>query len=305
MGLPFATIDECKAGLLTRILNNRANDEIVDVDSQRGGLISAVKQFDTALPYNRCIDAHVSITSDPRVSDWVKTLLNQSANSGGFERYSFAPPASVADGTLSREDATARAVSPATQRSTSSEAISFASPTDGQTVNPGSAIVVTVTATPVYTSAVVATPDQITPTLAQPFQTRIDIPATAIGPYTIGVLATTETGDTATAEITLSVTPNARVASLIVQPLEFVLRVGDTAKPRVSGVFADGVTRDLSRSTAVGFASSNASVVSVLPDGTLKAIGFGTARVTVSSDAASAEMLINVQSAARRRGVSH
>ncbi len=119
----------------------------------------------------------------------------------------------------------------------------------------------------------------------QPFRLRIDIPATAIGQYPIGVRADTAAGDSATASITLNVTPNATVASLIVQPLEFFLKAGDATKVYVSGVFTDGVTRNLSGSTTVAFASSDLSVIAVLPDGTLKAVGPGTARVTVSSRA--------------------
>jgi hypothetical protein len=83
------------------------------------------------------------------------------------------------------------------------------------------------------------------------------------------------------------------------------LSVGDTVKPLVRGVFADGVTRDLSRSTDVTFASSNPSVVSALPDGTLRAMGAGMTRVIVSSGPASAEVLVNVESVPRRRVVNH
>ncbi len=294
-GFPFSTVDECKRWLLTRVLNNHFNDEIVDDESQRGGLSSAVSRFDSgsATGQHRCVAAHMNVTSNDGVSRRVKTLLNQSAVTGPFEGYAL-PPTSVINRTLSTEGESTFALSFISRRPTASEAISVSAPIDGQVVNPGDAIEVSVMASPAFTKAFVATPDQIASTSVQPFRARIDIPATAIGQYTIGVRADTATGDSATASITLNVTPNALVASLVVRPLEFFLNVGDTVKPRVSGVFADGVTRDLSRSTTVVFASSDPSVVSALPDGTLKATGAGIAWVTVSADAASAEVLINV-----------
>jgi len=307
-GFHFSTFDDCKRGLLTRVLGNRSNDEIVDVDSQRGGLTRAVSQFDSgaATGQHRCVAAHTNITSDlsGEVSRKVKALLNQSVVTGPFERYSL-PPASLVNGTPSTEGGIASALAIIPARPTASDAISIAAPIEGEIVTPGSAIEVAITASPAFTNAYVVTPDQITSALEQPFRTRIDIPATAIGPYAIGVRADTGEGDSATASITLDVRPNASVASLIVQPLEFFLKIGDTVKPFVRGVFTDGVTRDLSRSTAVAVASSDPAVVSVLSDGSLKAMGFGSTRVTVFSGAASAEILINVESVPRKRVVNH
>jgi hypothetical protein len=283
------------------VLNNRPNDELVDVNSQRGGL-AAFTEFDSA--DNGCSDAHVNITSDKFVSAKVKNLLNQATTSGSFATYTQPTVAALADGIPSASDEPPPVLSAVALRPTASDEMIIASPPNGKVVAPGGAIDVTITATSAFVSAIVVTPNQFTQVSAQPFRARVDIPATAIGPYTIGVLATTATGESATAEVTLSVTPNSLIASLIV-PLEFVLRVGDTVKPHVSGVFADGVTRDLSRWTNVAFASSNPSVVSALPDGTLRAIGGGTARVTVSADSVSADVFINVQSIPRRETVNH
>jgi hypothetical protein len=292
---------------LTSILNNRTNDEIVDVDSQRGGLLSA-SQFDSRglTGQHICVAAHLNNTLDLSgdVSRKIKALLNQSATTGPFSAYSLTPTNSV-NRRLSTEGQSKLVASVLRPRPTATETISVATPVDGQVVTPGSSIEVVISASPAFTSAFVATQDQVSGSLAQPFHARIDIPVATIGQYSIVVQADTVTGDRATASITLNVAPNARIASLIIQPLELFLSVGDIVKPFVRGAFDDGVTRDLSRSTSVAFASSDPSVVSALADGSLRAVGPGNARVTVSSEAASAEVLINVESVPRRRGVNH
>jgi PKD repeat protein len=297
----------CKRSLLTSILSNRPNDEIVDIDSQRGGL-GATSQFDSGAFTGQhiCLAAHLNITSDfsGDVSRRIKALLNQSATTGEFSAYSL-PQTHFANGMMDTQVQNTPAVSLIRPRPSATESVSIVTPLDGQSVTPGSSIEVAIAAPVTFTSAFVATPDQITATSAQPFQARIDIPATAIGQYAISVRADTGAGDSATASITLNVVPNASVASLIVQPLELFLNVGDTLKPFVRGVFTDGVTRDLSRSAAVAVVSSDPAIVSVLADGSLKAIGFGSARVTVFSGAASAEILINVESVGRKRVVNH
>jgi PKD repeat protein len=297
----------CKRTFLTRILNNRPNDEIVDIDSQRGGL-SATSQFDsgTLTGSHVCVAAHVNITADfsGDVSRRIKALLNQSATAGPFSAYSLVP-VQFASRATSTEGTSAPAVTLLRSRPAATEAIAIVTPLDGQVVTPGSSIEVEIQASPAFTTAFVTTPDQITTISSQPLRTRIDIPATSIGHYAIGARADTVAGDSAYASITLNVTPNASIASLIVQPLEIFLNVGDTVKPFVRGVFTDGVTRDLSRSTAVAFGSIDPSVVTVLGDGTLKAVGFGTARVTVFSGPASAEILFHVESVPRRRAARH
>jgi PKD repeat protein len=307
-GLPYTLTGGCERNLLTRILNNRQNDEIVDVDSQRGGFSNAVSQFSSggAIGQHGCAAAHMNMTSDKSgdVSRKVKTLLDTNRASSAFEEYSL-PPAAVGGGALRTGSEITPALFVPPPRQTASDAIAITAPIDGQVVTPGSVIEVAITAPPIFTSAFVVTPDQVAAASAQPFQARIDIPATAIGQYAIGVRADTAAGESATASMTLNVVPNAVVNSLIVNPIEFFLNVGDSVKPFVRGVFADGVTRDLTRSTTVAFVSSNPSVVSALPDGTLRATGSGTARVTVSSDAATAEILIDVQPVPRRRAASH
>jgi pimeloyl-ACP methyl ester carboxylesterase len=295
-------------GLLTSVLNYRPNDEIVDVDSQRGGLGHAVSQFGSgaATGQHRCVGAHMNITSDISrdISPKVEELLDTNRASPAFETYSL-PPASVAGSIPSTAAGITSALPVIRPRQAANQAILIAAPIDGQAVTPGSAIDVVTTAPSDFTSAFVVTPDQVTAAAAPPFRARIDIPVEAIGEYPISVRADTATGDSATASITLKVVPNAAITSLIVNPTESFLNVGDSVKPFVRGVFADGVTRDLSRSAAVAFASSNTAIVSTLPDVTLKATGAGSARITVFSGTASAELLINVESIPKRRAVNH
>jgi PKD repeat protein len=307
-GFHFATFADCRRDLLTWVLDNRPNDEIVDVNSQRGGFSRAVSEFSSggATGQHRCLAAHTNMTSDMSgsVSPRVKALLDTNRGSSEFELYSLSA-ASLVGGTLSAEDEIASALSVGAVRPTASEVISIAAPIEGQVVTPGSVLEVTILAPPIFTNAFVVTPDEVASVSAQPLRARIDIPAAAIGQYAIGVRADTAAGESATASIVLNVVPSAVVTSLVVNPLEFFLNVGDTVKPFVRGVFADGVIRDLSRSSAVAFVSGNPSVVSALSGGSLIAVGAGSSRVTVSSGTASAEILINVESIPKKRAVRH
>jgi len=302
----FLSYEDCKRGLLTRTFNNRQNDEIVDVDSQRGGFSRAISEFSSggATGQHTCVAAHMNMTSDITrdVSQKIKTLLDTNRMAAVFEEYDLSSASLVGQ---TQSGAAPSAVSLGLQQAAASGAISIEAPIDGQIVTPGSVIDVAITAPSSFVGAYVLTPDQILSVPTQPLRVQATIPPDAIGQYAIGVRADTAAGESATASITLNVVPNAAVTSLIVNPLEVFLNVGDTVKPFVRGVFADGVTRDLSRSAAVAFASSNTAIVSALPDGTLKATGAGSARITVFSGTASAELLINVESIPKRRAVNH
>ena len=292
----FPSPGACMEGLLTKELGGKANDEVVDTDSQRGGL-SSKTMFFSAFGQHLCTTAHTLMTSNAAVSNRVRDLLNTSVSSGSFEKYS---PASASAG-----DAVEVASIEAVPHPTSGTPIHIQSPASGQSVLPGSALEVVISDA-TLTDVLVVTPDDVIAATGQPLKARIDIPATVIGEYTIGVIGTFA-GETARATATTSVhvVPNAATVSLILSPVETFMMVGDSERITVRAIFADGISREITGAATVTYSSSNISVAIVRPDGTLLAVGPGQASVTATAGDASGQVAVSVEAFPRRRSASH
>jgi hypothetical protein len=152
----------------------------------------------------------------------------------------------------------------------------------------------------------VATPDEVVAASGQPLHARIDIPATAIGPYPIVALGSVANDEAAATDlIIVTVTPSGKISSLALSPLRLFLRVGEFEQVEVQGVFLDGIARKMTGSTDVAYSSSNTSVAVVQPDGKVVAVGAGEAIVRVTAGDAIGEVAVSVESVSRRRVVAH
>lgn len=63
----------------------------------------------------------------------------------------------------------------------------------------------------------------------------------------------------------------------------------------IDGIFADGKTRDISKSREINYSSSNPQVVTVTPDGLVKAIGEGAATITITYKGKPATVPVKVE----------
>jgi len=296
----FFTNASCKTGLLTQLLGGKVNDEVVDTESQRGGL-SATTSFGsgTLRGQHVCMAAHTVVTFNGEISTAVRNLLNTSVRSSSFAEYSVVGASTdIVNRPIPGSDLLK---SEATQT-----AIQLVSPLPGQLVLPGSAFDVTLITTDVVNDLTVVTPDEIIIATGLPPHARVDIPAVRIGDYAILALGTMASGAAAASEvITVKVTPTATIGSLALSPLDLFLRIGEAEQISVRGVFGDGVPRQMTGSSNVTYSSSDVSVAVVQPDGRVHAVGAGHAVIKVSAGDGTGEVAVSVESAPRTRAVAH
>src|SRR5213594_1291011 len=157
------------------------------------------------------------------------------------------------------------------------------SPSNGGVVEPGQPFTVVVEPEPGVSPTAVAllSPSIFTFKEQPPFTYVVSFPSgAALGPEKLVADGIDARERSFRAEITLNLEPTIAVTS--VQVTSPALLINAEREISVFGNFVDGVRREITRSREVTYASSNPQVATVAPDGLVKAVGEGTATITVS-----------------------
>ncbi len=174
-------------------------------------------------------------------------------------------------------------------------------PADGTVVHPGQSLTVTVEASPpgAFLQVILFGSDRFgfgPPLLAPPYRFTVQIPSHIVpGEYRVTADGATAPGQGAASDpITLVVERTDTPASLRVHPSLLRLSVGGKGYLRVTGVFSDGQSLDLTQSTHTVYTSGNPSVVAVEGKGVITAKAPGSAKVTVTNGVAKFEVPVTV-----------
>jgi hypothetical protein len=111
---------------------------------------------------------------------------------------------------------------------------------------------------------------------------QVHVPPTAVGPFFVLAFANAPNG--LAIERLLLIADPGPLNGLILSAPQLLTTVGQTAAIAVSGVFADGITRNLTgldRGTT--FATTNDAVLGIDPSGLMQARSRGTAQIVVTN----------------------
>jgi hypothetical protein len=189
-------------------------------------------------------------------------------------------------------------------------ALQVLSPIEGAIVRSGQLVVVRVGPSPgeVIASVRIATSEGNTE--ASPvaggtaaYEGQVRLPMRAVGPELIVVAASLVDGRLVSAHVQVEADPGL-LQRLVIQPPPALSFTGQVVQLEVMGIFADGVSRDLTGpETGTLYETSNAAVLGVDPSGLLQARSNGTAsvRVRCRGMAATAAVPVTVPSTSDNR----
>lgn len=163
--------------------------------------------------------------------------------------------------------------------------LQITSPADGTVVHPGDSVSVVVTPAagvtfqevaifphdPLVSGQVLTSP---------PYDFTVQVPSTTPpGKYGLVAMGATTQDQTAYSPgIFLDVEPSAAISSIKVYPASIVMdHVGEGIPLAVTGIFADGTSADITRSTGISYSSSDPTVATVDSYGVVRAVGTGCA----------------------------
>jgi hypothetical protein len=175
------------------------------------------------------------------------------------------------------------------------------SPNDATVVHPGQSLTVIVAASPPgsFQQVVIVAWDPIggsLPLKAPPYQFTVQIPNEIDpGEYLITAHGATEPGhDIRSNSIRIVVERADLPLSLRVEPSLLRISTGQKGYLRVIGVFGDGTTTDLTKSSRTIYTSDKVSVATVQAQGIVTAVTAGSAIVLVANGNAKSEVPVRV-----------
>lgn len=170
---------------------------------------------------------------------------------------------------------------PSSQGQPINTGIRVVSPPDGATVEPGAPVTVVVEpeGPTSFREVVIITKGVGQRALASPFQFTFPAPQ-ELGPKQLGVFAQDQRRKEFLLELTYHVETTTPVTRLRVTDPPFFIATERAIS--VSGTFADGVSREITRSREIIYSSSNPQVATVTPAGLIEAVDNGTATITVT-----------------------
>ncbi len=166
--------------------------------------------------------------------------------------------------------------------------LQITSPVDGSEVAPGQTLTVEVKATGQYQAVVIAGPDPINYSnflTAPPYRFLLVIPANAPArKYLLSAAGFKGGGESdESVPITIDVERPDAPDALTLEPAHpMFLYIGDVTDLSVRGAFPDGNHLDLTYSTKTTYSSDTPGVVTVTSFGSAKAVGAGSANITIS-----------------------
>lgn len=167
-------------------------------------------------------------------------------------------------------------------------ALEVLSPSPQTVVPAGSVVTVTVgpSAGETLQNAFVGTSDEIVQGAAGPqpgtFVLQVRVPKDAVGPTFM--LAAADVADGLSTAVVRFIADPGPLQELIVTASPVLGGIGEVRRVRVRGVFADGVTRELSAGqTGTTYTTTNGAVLGVDPSGLMQARARGTAQIVVTN----------------------
>ncbi len=166
---------------------------------------------------------------------------------------------------------------------TPARGLRIVTPPDGTTVEPGQRFAVAVEGQPGVTPAAVSinSPGIFTVREHPPFTFSVSYPANApLGPKRLVADGMDAQERSLGAQITINVETLTLVKSIQVTDPPLFIPIQQEIS--VSGVFADGVKREVTQSREIRYSSSNPGVATITADGVIEAIDNGTATIIVT-----------------------
>ncbi len=292
---PISTSDEFS--LL--VFGELRHDQIVGSVSQKGGLpIAAVDE------YTACPSAHTNATASSDYSNRLARLLDSRSSDKAFS-VSGDEPASTEVQTL---EATRIAAVPAI-RAASSATVTIDSPQDGTALDGNVPLTVRVSATGLVKSISLLGDRVILDKTQAPYEFTVFLPGDVLGQTTFVAVAEFTDGTIAISEpVNVNVRRNLAIESLQLGATSRALMIGNPDQLYVQALFADGILRDVTRSTlGTTYTSGDDAILSVSQDGILSGRNPGTTTVTARNGAAEATTFVFVVPApsGRQRAVAH
>jgi hypothetical protein len=174
-------------------------------------------------------------------------------------------------------------------------ALEITAPAPDAVVTPGSSVTVKAVAAAgqTFTDVVFFIPGTDPKTTAELVAT-LKVPTEAVGPLPIVVMGTTPAGDVESATVMVTVEPGTLERLTVAAP-DPLTHIGQIVDLDVRGLFADGVTRDLSGSArGTTYATSNGAVLGIHPEGVIQARSRGRANVTATNRGKSLTFAVDV-----------
>jgi hypothetical protein len=175
------------------------------------------------------------------------------------------------------------------------------SPKDGAVVHPGQSLIVTVDGSPAgaFQQVIIAARDPIggsRPLMAPPYQFTIQIPSRiSPGRYALTADGMTAPGQGATSDpISIVVERADTPLSLRVEPSLLRMSAGQKGYLRVVGVFGDGTTSDLTKSSRTVYISDKVGVATVQAQGIVTAVASGSAKIIITNGNAKFDVPVTV-----------
>lgn len=251
--------------LIETLFPGERNDFIVSESSQKGLWTEDYDDDD--------VWWHLSEPTDPQVIDKIANFLLSSS--------SISANAPVQSYQVSDTPKRKLTESPLETRSLLSGEVTITSPTVEQTFQSGSTVTVTVNVSSTNASLLITTSTGDSTIIDQlPYTYQFVIPNETAGPVTILAGAVDATGFIGSAQVTIFVSSTAQLLDLDTYPVGPIqITIGDKIPLSVSGVYNDAVVRDLT--AGVSYASSDADVLEVTPEGLLTGKMPGNAILTI------------------------
>jgi hypothetical protein len=279
------------------------HDTFASVTSQAGGLpASATTSFPTNAsspndPNDTWTDLLHTTRTQP-VSTAILSLLNTATDSAAFAVFPAAQPGLRAPGAATQKPMIATLPAPSAAAAVAGT-LRIVSPAGGTEVFAGDSLSVQVVAdggfVPVSVAAVLG--DSFTTSETAPFTVTLGVPSEALGATKLVAVASNASDQTLVSNlVVLDVKTRAAIERVnVVNRDPFLFGVGKLRHLTVTGIFSDGITRDIT-SPAVGtvYRSSNPAIVAVSSDGTVSSVAPGIATVIVQNGSVQDSITVTV-----------
>jgi hypothetical protein len=305
-GQQFIASDGC-SGMAAKMFLGQANDGVVAMSSQNGGCATFIDYQGvehTTAPTNQTVEAQIMTLLEGPVSAFSKgcpAVTQAELNTqicGG-----------AAPGGLSKGDPSGRGALPKDQI----PLMKLVAPSDGATFSPGADI--PISAQPlanVSLSMVVFLASGSTPGFDQlcfwdtvtnaPFSDTMTAPTNIFGPLTITAIGVDSLGNYDLEQVAIQVLPGTNLTlesiSVDIDSVGTNMTFSQLAAPQqlvVSGTYSDGAARDITTEGAGTVYSTSAESVAVVDrNGSVSAVGNGSAQITLMNQGISAQVPVQV-----------
>jgi hypothetical protein len=223
----------------------------------------------------------------------LETVLNTAPYNPLFSN--FPKPSTITLTVPSKFQTTASAMQPLTVHA---GGVSISAPAVGHTVRAGEVVSVAVASDVGFNThrVLVAGREVAASDRSAPFEVGLRIPADALGPFPIIAVGTDGQTFYTSDPVTLTVVTTSTLTGLRVTPEErWLLGTGKTSQIHVTGIFDDGVERDVSSGAAgTVYTSAQPWIATVSPDGAVTSLGTGETTITIRNGQFEASVLVIV-----------